>query len=264
VWEWKRRSGGRIYEQLKVMGASLDWSRAKFTMDPELSVAVREAFVRLYEQGLIYRANRMVNWSIKAAPCISDLEVDREEPEAGKHNSELFAFAYLLERRQRRDRGRHHAPRDHAGRPAIAVHPDDPRYRDVIGKTVRHPFVDREFPVIADAVLADPTKGTGAVKVTPAHDFNDFECGKRHNLGDDQHPQPRRHPQRRGRALRGHRPLRRPRGIVKAALAEKGLARGSKPHKHPLRPLPARAGHPRAHALAAVVRPGGAARGARR
>ncbi|MFO0626817.1 MAG: valine--tRNA ligase [Polyangiales bacterium] len=232
VWDWKRRSGDRIYEQLKVMGASPDWARAKFTMDPELSVAVREAFVRLYEQGLMYRANRMVNWCPTCRTVLSDLEVDREEPEAGKHNSELFAFAYLLADGSGEVVVATTRPETMLGDLAIAVHPDDPRYRDVIGKKVRHPFVDREFPVIADAVLADPTKGTGAVKITPAHDFNDFECGRRHDLGTINILNPDGTLNAAGGPFAGMDRFV-AREAVKKALEEKGLARGSTPHNIP-------------------------------
>ncbi len=232
VWQWKAQSGGRIFEQLKVLGTSLDWSRAKFTMDPDMSRAVREAFVRLYEEGLIYRANRLVNWSIKAQTVISDLEVVREEPAPGVFNSELFSFAYPLADGEGEIVVATTRPETMVGDTAIAVHPDDARYQHLIGKHVRHPFVDRTFPIIADALLADPTKGTGAVKVTPAHDFNDYECGKRNGLpmlnilnldgtlnaaagpfaGLDRFAA---------------------RDAVKAALAEKGLDRGSKPHAIP-------------------------------
>jgi valyl-tRNA synthetase len=211
------------------MGASPDWSRAKFTMDPELSVAVREAFVRLFEQGLMYRANRMVNWCPTCRTVLSDLEVDREEPEAGKHNSELFAFAYLLSDGSGEVVVATTRPETMLGDLAIAVHPDDPRYRDVIGKMVRHPFVDREFPIIADAVLADPTKGTGAVKITPAHDFNDFECGRRHELGTINILNPDGTLNAEGGPFAGMDRFV-AREAVKKALEEKGMARGSTPH----------------------------------
>ncbi|MEZ4390937.1 MAG: valine--tRNA ligase [Polyangiales bacterium] len=229
VWEWKRRSGDRIFEQLKVMGASPDWSRAKFTMDPDLSAAVREAFVRLHEQGLMYRANRMVNWCPTCRTVLSDLEVDREEPEAGRFNSELFSFAYKLSDGSGEIVVATTRPETMLGDLAIAVHPDDPRYRDLIGKTVRHPFVDREFPIIADAILADPTKGTGAVKITPAHDFNDFECGRRHGLGEITILNPDGTLNAEGGPFAGMDRFA-AREAVKKALEEKGLARGSAPH----------------------------------
>ena len=229
VWDWKRRSGDRIYEQLKVMGASPDWSRAKFTMDPDLSVAVREAFVRLYEEGLIYRANRMVNWCPTCRTVLSDLEVDREEPEEGKFNSELFAFAYPLSDGSGEIVVATTRPETMLGDLAIAVHPDDPRYKHLIGRTVRHPFVDREFPILGDAILADPTKGTGAVKVTPAHDFNDFECGRRNGLDALNILNPDGTLNAAGGPFAGMDRFA-AREAVKKALEEKGLARGSTPH----------------------------------
>ena len=232
VWEWKARSGGRIFEQLKVMGSSVDWPRAKFTMDPDMSRAVREAFVRLYEQGLIYRANRLVNWSIKAQTVISDLEVEREEADPSKPNSELFSFAYLLADGSGEIVVATTRPETMVGDTAIAVHPDDPRYKHLIGREVQHPFVDRRIPIVGDGELADPTKGTGAVKVTPAHDFNDYECGKRQglpminilNLDGTLNAEA-------GRFAGMDRFV--AREAVKAALAEAGLARGSVPHAIP-------------------------------
>jgi valyl-tRNA synthetase len=180
VWAWKEQSGGRIALQQRELGASADWKRSKFTMDPDMVGAVREAFCRLHQEGLIYRATRLVNWDVQARTVLSDLEVLNEENVKG----ELFLFAYNVH------------PEDGTGeivvattRPetmlgdtAVAVHPDDPRYQHLIGKRLQHPFVERELRVIADPILVDPKFGTGAVKVTPAHDFNDFETGKRHNL----------------------------------------------------------------------------------
>jgi len=177
MWAWRRQSGDRILEQKRTMGASADWTRTKFTMDPDLSAAVREAFVRLYEEGLIYRATRLVNWDIVAQTVLSDLEVDTEENVEG----ELYEFAYQTE-----DGGEvvvaTTRPETILGDTAIAVHPDDPRYTHLHGKFVKHMFVDRRVPVILDAELVDMTFGTGVVKVTPAHDFNDFATGKRHGL----------------------------------------------------------------------------------
>jgi valyl-tRNA synthetase len=177
VWEWRAEAGDRILEQKRVMGASADWSRTKFTMDPDLSRAVREAFVRMHEEGLIYRATRLVNWDIVSQTVLSDLEVETEENVEG----ELYEFAYKLD-----DGGEivvaTTRPETMLGDTAIAVHPDDPRYAHLHGKLVQHPFVDRTFPIVTDAELVDPKFGTGAVKVTPAHDFNDFATGKRHNL----------------------------------------------------------------------------------
>jgi len=185
VWKWKEQSGGRILEQMRVLGFSADWQRSKFTMDPDLSRAVREAFVRLYEEGLIYRATRLVNWDVESRTVLSDLEVEVEE----NVNGELYEFAYpvidpdpaagAIELVVATTR-----PETMLGDTAVAVHPDDPRYKHLHGKKLRHPFVAREIPVITDPVLVDMKFGTGAVKVTPAHDFNDFATGKRHGLAE--------------------------------------------------------------------------------
>lgn len=177
VWQWKDEKGGTIIGQMKRMGASCDWERERFTMDEGLSRAVREAFVRLYEQGLIYREVRMVDWDPATQTVLSDLEVDREEEDG--------SFWYL--RYPLADGSGHIVvgttrPETMLGDTAVAVHPDDERYQGLIGKMVRLPIVNREIPIIADTILPDPTKGTGAVKITPAHDPNDFECGLRHNL----------------------------------------------------------------------------------
>ncbi len=177
VWAWKERHGNRIKDQLKVLGASLDWTRERFTMDATLSKAVREVFVRLYEEGLIYRSHRLINWCPDCTTALSDLEVKHEEGVA----SFMWDFAYPLE-----DGGEivvsTTRPETMLGDTAVAVHPDDPRYQHLIGKRLRHPFVDRSIPIVADEILVDPEFGTGAVKVTPAHDFNDFEVGRRHGL----------------------------------------------------------------------------------
>src|SRR5262245_37846309 len=227
VWKWKAESGGRIAEQQRVLGTSADWKRSKFTMDPDMSRAVRTAFARLYAEGLIYRDTRLIYWDCEAQTVLSNLEVENEPA-----NGELFEFAYPV------------SPEDGGGAivvattraetmvgdTAIAVHPDDPRYTHLHGKRVKHPFVDRTIPIITDAILVDPKFGTGAVKVTPAHDFNDHATGKRHNLeaisifnadgtmnaeagpfaGMDRFAA---------------------RKAVKKALDEKGLARGTKPHQ---------------------------------
>jgi len=177
VWEWKRESGGRILKQLRVLGASCDWSRERFTMDEGLSRAVRHAFVSLYREGLIYRDTRLVNWDVQSQTVLSDLEVENEENVQG----EMFDFAYPLE-------GGGEIvvsttrPETMLGDTAIAVHPDDPRYSALHGRFALHPFVNRKVPIITDAVLVDPKFGTGAVKITPAHDWNDFATGKRHKL----------------------------------------------------------------------------------
>jgi valyl-tRNA synthetase len=177
VWQWKQQSGGRILKQLRVLGASCDWSRERFTMDEGLSRAVRHAFVSLYREGLIYRDTRLVNWDVQAQTVLSDLEVENEENAQG----ELFDFAYPIE-------GGGEIvvsttrPETMLGDTAIAVHPDDPRYTAMHGKHALHPFVPRKVRIITDAELVDPKFGTGAVKVTPAHDWNDFATGKRHAL----------------------------------------------------------------------------------
>ncbi len=176
VWAWKEKHGSRIATQLELLGASMDWQRACFTMDAERSHAVREAFVRLHEEGLVYRAERLINWCTRCRTALSDLEVEAE-PSMG----ELFHFAYTL------DGGGEIVvattrPETMLGDTAVAVHPDDERYKALIGRTIAHPFVERALRIIGDPVLVDPTFGTGAVKVTPAHDWNDFEAGKRNGL----------------------------------------------------------------------------------
>jgi valyl-tRNA synthetase len=182
VWEWKEQSGGTITRQLRRLGSSVDWSRERFTMDPGLSNAVREVFVRLHEEGLIYRGKRLVNWDPVLHTAISDLEV--ENVEARGH---LWHVRYPLAGGARTADGRDHLvvattrPETLLGDTAVAVHPQDPRYRDLIGKKVLLPLVGREIPIIADDYV-DPEFGSGCVKITPAHDFNDYEVGKRHNL----------------------------------------------------------------------------------
>ncbi len=180
VWKWKEEKGGRILRQLRIMGASCDWSRERFTMDEGLSRAVREAFVKLYEEGLIYRGTRLVNWDVGSQTVLSDLEVEQQENVEGS----LFDFAYLV---SEEDGGGEIVvsttrPETMLGDTAIAVHPDDERYKHLHGKKVKHPFVDRLIPIICDAELVDMEFGTGCVKVTPAHDPNDFATGKRHGL----------------------------------------------------------------------------------
>ncbi|MFW5967373.1 MAG: valine--tRNA ligase, partial [Persicimonas sp.] len=177
AWEWKEEHGGQIINQLKRMGASCDWDRERFTLDEGLNRAVREAFVQLYEDGLIYRDLRMVDWDPEGQTVLSDLEVDREEEQG-----QFWYFRYPLS-----DGSGHIVvgttrPETMLGDTAVAVHPDDERYTDMIGKTVDLPIVGRQIPIIADEILPDPETGTGAVKVTPAHDVNDWECGERHDL----------------------------------------------------------------------------------
>jgi len=183
VWNWKEESGGAIMHQLKRLGASCDWSRERFTMDEGLSAAVQEVFVTLYRQGLIYRDKRLVNWDPKLLTAISDLEVEQLEVDGN-----LWHFRYPID-------GVAYDPEDPAtyitvattrpetmlGDTAVAVHPEDERYANLVGKMVVLPIVGRKIPIVADA-YSDPEKGTGAVKITPAHDFNDFDVGKRHGL----------------------------------------------------------------------------------
>ncbi|ADZ70466.1 valine--tRNA ligase [Polymorphum gilvum] len=196
VWEWKAESGGMILNQLKRLGASCDWSRERFTMDEGLSAAVLEVFVSLYRDGLIYKDKRLVNWDPKLLTAISDLEVQQVELKGN-----LWHFRYPLEDGLTY---RHPVAFDEDGTPtefeirdyivvattrpetmlgdtAVAVNPEDPRYRDLIGRHVILPLVGRRIPIVGDD-YADPTAGSGAVKITPAHDFNDFEVGKRHDL----------------------------------------------------------------------------------
>lgn len=177
VWQWKEESGGGITRQLRRLGASLDWSRERFTMDEGLSRAVKEVFVSLYKDGLIYRDRRLVNWDPAFRSAISDLEVESKDV-AGN----LWYIRYPVE-------GQGDAtitvattrPETMLGDTAVAVHPEDERYKSLIGKFVRLPLTGRLIPIVADE-HSDPEKGTGAVKITPAHDFNDFEVGRRHQL----------------------------------------------------------------------------------
>ncbi|HEY0092883.1 MAG TPA: valine--tRNA ligase, partial [Archangium sp.] len=177
VWEWKNKYGNRIREQHKVLGASLDWSRERFTMDPGVSSAVREVFVRLYEEGLIYRAQKLINWCPSCHTALSDLEVEHEEKQGS-----LWHIHYPVKDSDRRLTVATTRPETMLGDTAVAVHPEDPRYQGLVGQFVVLPLVGREIPIIADAVLVDPAFGTGVVKVTPAHDFNDYQTGLRHNL----------------------------------------------------------------------------------
>ncbi|MCX2715209.1 valine--tRNA ligase [Mycolicibacterium sp. J2] len=177
VWDWKRESGGTIGGQMRRLGDGVDWSRDRFTMDEGLSRAVRTIFKRLYDAGLIYQAERLVNWSPVLRTAISDLEVKYEDVEG-----ELVSFRYgSMDDTQPHIVVATTRLETMLGDTAIAVHPDDERYRALVGKTLPHPFLDREIVIVADEHV-DPEFGTGAVKVTPAHDPNDFEIGVRHNL----------------------------------------------------------------------------------
>src|SRR5215475_2082194 len=177
VWAWKAESGGTIINQLKRLGASCDWSRERFTMDEGLSRAVLKVFVELYRAGLIYKDKRLVNWDPKLLTAISDLEVVQVETKGHlwyfKYPIEGLINTFITVATTR--------PETMLGDTAVAVHPGDERYRELVGKTVVLPLVGREIPIVADD-YADPEAGSGAVKITPAHDFNDFEVGRRHNL----------------------------------------------------------------------------------
>src|SRR5215471_191459 len=177
VWSWKNESGGAIVQQLRRLGASCDWSRERFTMDEGLSRAVLKVFVELYRQGLIYKDKRLVNWDPRLQTAVSDLEVENIEVKGHLWylrypiDGQMGHFITVATTR----------PETMLGDTAVAVHPSDPRYKTLIGKKVRLPLANRLIPIIADE-LSDPEKGTGAVKITPGHDFNDFEIGRRHNL----------------------------------------------------------------------------------
>ncbi len=242
VWEWKHECGNHIVKQQQVLGLSADWDRAHFTMDPPYSRAVREAFVRLYHEGLIYRGKRLVYWDCEAHTVLSNLEVNSEE-----ENGELYEFAYPIDEA---DGGGEIVvattrPETMLGDTAVAVHPDDERYRHLHGKSVRHPFVERRIPIITDPILVDPTFGTGAVKVTPAHDFNDFETGLRHGLEQIEILD------RDGKLLDNCGEFSgldrfEARKAVKRALKDQGLARGAKNHRLPI---------PRSDRTGSVVEP---------
>jgi valyl-tRNA synthetase len=227
IWQWREQYGNRILEQLKVMGCSLDWERLKFTMEPEYSRAVIEAFVRLHEEGLIYRDRRLINWCVSCRTALSDLEVEHDEGAQG----ELYEFAYPLADGSGEVVVATTRPETMLGDTAVAVHPDDPRHQAKIGKIIKHPFTGREFPIIADPVLVDPKFGTGAVKVTPAHDPNDFDCGKRHNLAFISIFDEKGLVTAEGGSFVGLDRIE-ARKQVKAKLAEMGLERGNKKHVH--------------------------------
>ncbi len=182
VWEWKEESGGTITRQIRRLGSSVDWSRERFTMDEGLSEAVKEAFVRLHEDGLIYRGKRLVNWDTKLHTAISDLEVENHD-----EKGHLWHLRYPLADDARTAEGKAYLvvattrPETMLGDAAVAVHPEDERYKDLIGRHVLLPLVNRLIPIVADEYV-DREFGTGCVKITPAHDFNDYEVGKRHHL----------------------------------------------------------------------------------
>lgn len=182
IWEWKGESGGTITKQLRRLGASVDWDRERFTMDDGLSNAVQEVFVRLYEDDLIYRGKRLVNWDPKLHTAISDLEVENKDKKG-----HMWHFRYPLADGVKTAEGKDYIvvattrPETMLGDTGVAVNPEDPRYKDLIGKEILLPIVDRRIPIVGDE-HADMEKGTGCVKITPAHDFNDYEVGKRHQL----------------------------------------------------------------------------------
>mmetsp|Transcript_27716 Transcript_27716/g.42415 ORF Transcript_27716/g.42415 Transcript_27716/m.42415 type:complete len:947 (+) Transcript_27716:1-2841(+) len=200
VWEWKKEYGDRITTQLRSLGSSVDWSRERFTMDDMLSKAVVEAFNQFHERGLLYRANRLGNWSCALKSAISDIEVDYidlegrtflevkthkgnpNDPKGRYEFGTLTSFAYPIEDSDEVIVVATTRLETMLGDTAVAVHPEDPRYKHLHGKFLIHPFNGRRIPIIQDATLVDMAFGTGAVKITPAHDPNDYECGKRHNL----------------------------------------------------------------------------------
>jgi len=202
VWEWKEEHGGKITQQLRCLGTSCDWGRERFTMDATCGAAVTEAFVRFHEAGLLYRDTRLVNWSCALKSAISDIEVDTVELDGrgflsvpghkgnpkdkmGRYEfGVITSFSYQVEGSPTNEVLTVATTRLETmlGDTAVAVHPDDPRYTHLHGKFLLHPFFDRKIPVVTDGVLVDMSFGTGAVKVTPAHDPNDYECGKRNNL----------------------------------------------------------------------------------
>jgi valyl-tRNA synthetase len=182
IWEWKAESGGTITRQMRRLGNSVDWERERFTMDDGLSDAVKEVFVRLYKENLIYRGKRLVNWDPKLRTAISDLEVENRESKGS-----MWHIRYPLADGAKTADGKDYLvvattrPETVLGDTGVAVNPEDPRYKDLIGKFIVLPFVDRRIPIVGDE-HADMEKGTGCVKITPAHDFNDYEVGRRHQL----------------------------------------------------------------------------------
>ena len=178
VWQWREQFGGIIIGQLKRLGASCDWSRERFTLDEERSTAVKEVFVRLHQDGLIYRGERLINWCPRCQTALSDIEVEHEETQGKMYYikyplaDEPEIFLTIATTR----------PETLLGDTAVAVHPEDPRYNKLIGRQILLPLTHRKIPIVGDPILVDREFGTGAVKITPAHDFNDFEAGERHGL----------------------------------------------------------------------------------
>ena len=176
IWAWKKESGGIILDQLKKLGCSCDWSRTRFTMDKELSKAVNKVFVDLYNDKLIYKDKKLVNWDTQLQTAISDLEVIQKDVQ-----SQLYYIDYEVENSDTKITIATTRPETMMGDTAVAVNPKDERYVNLIGKSVIIPIVNRKIKIISDD-YADPEQGSGAVKITPAHDFNDYEVGKRNNL----------------------------------------------------------------------------------
>lgn len=226
VWQWKNENGSRITEQMKQLGSSCDWSRERFTMDEGLSKAVIEVFVTLYEEGLIYRDNYIINWCPRCNTAISDLEVDHEEKDGN-----LWYIKYPVKGEDTFLTVATTRPETMLGDTAVAVHPEDPRFSHLIGKKVILPLMEREIPIIGDAELVDMEFGTGAVKVTPAHDFNDFATGKRHNLEEINVIDEKGHINEFGGKYNGM-PVAEARKAVVADLEARGLLVKIEPHRH--------------------------------
>lgn len=222
VWSWKEKNGGRILEQLKGLGASLDWDRLRFTMDEVCSRAVVEAFVQLHDEGLIYRGHRLINWCPRCLTALSNEEVEHADCKG-----ELWSFAYPLD-----DGGEivvaTTRPETMLGDTAVAVHPDDERYNALVGRTITHPISGTVFKVIADDHV-DRAFGTGAVKITPAHDFNDFEMGRRHGLANINILTEDGHINEAGGPFKGMERFE-ARAAVKQAIEARGLFRGREDH----------------------------------
>ena len=225
VWAWKAESGGAIRQQLDRLGASCDWSRERFTMDEGLSHAVRKVFVALHKQGLIYRDKRLVNWDPKLLTAVSDIEVQQVDV---KGHLWHFRYPVVDAAGQRTGEGIVVAttrPETMLGDTGVAVHPEDERYASLVGKRVRLPLVGRLIPIVADA-YSDPEKGTGAVKITPAHDFNDFEVGRRQGPRARQHSRFRGEARAAGQRRLPRRPPERCRGARDGTASPRSVARG--------------------------------------
>ncbi|KAJ3055362.1 Germin-like protein sub 2 member 1, partial [Quaeritorhiza haematococci] len=243
VWKWKDSYGDKIYDQLRRMGVSVDWDRVKFTMDPDMARAVAEAFITLHEEGTIYRATRLVNWCTFLRTALSNLEVENldiegrvlrtvpdHDPKKKYEFGCLYSFAYKIEGSDEEIVVATTRPETMLGDTGVAVHPNDARYKSMVGKYVVHPFIQgRKIPIVADE-WADPELGTGAVKITPAHDFNDYMVGKRQNLEFINILTDEGKINENGGEFAG---LQRydAREAVLAALEKKGLYRGKKDHK---------------------------------